>query len=494
MADSPTRMLMPKNNNKMRQNDHLDRVLFQWDKNFPDFHDVRMATAGTLILGSSGASKTTSSGALLAGHYLKNGFGFLVLTCKAEECKLWKSYAKAYNREKDLVVFGPNSNETFNFFEYESNRSDSGTGIAHNIADVLKTIIKAGSDDGSQNDKAYWDSNLQKLLVNAIELALLTGNKKFEHIYNIIQSAPQSSQQVNDKNWQNSSICFKLIHHTAKHLSAMESSPEVDRKSHILKLIEDFFYIEWANLSEKTRSIIHSIFTAFGDRFLRNPLKDLFGTTTTITPEDIFDGKIVVIDLPVLVYDKIGKDAQILWKYMFQRSVQRRKIINTSRPVCLFADEFQNFIFPEFDPLFQSTARAYRVCTVYITQNLPNFYLQAGNGDIGRTRFNALAGNLSTKIFHTNSDPETNEYAASLIGKDYRWTNSVGETYGDGFSFNNGQSESLEFIIPPEAFTKLKTGGPDNDFMAEAIVHRQGKIFYSTGENHKKIILKQILL
>ncbi|GAB1856136.1 hypothetical protein MHTCC0001_09710 [Flavobacteriaceae bacterium MHTCC 0001] len=474
-------------------NDHLNRVLFQWDKYQADFHDVRMATTGVLVLGSSGSAKTTSSGALLAGHYLKNGFGFLVLTCKEDESQLWRNYCKAYNREKDLVVFGPNSNETFNFFEYEANRSDTGTGIAHNIADVLKTIIKAGSDDGHQNDKAFWDSNLQKLLVNAVELALLTNNKKFEHIYKIIQSAPRNLEQVNKKEWQKSSTCFKLMHHAAQNLESMESSPEVKEKIHTLRLIEHFFYKEWTTLSEKTRSIIYSMFTAFGDRFLRNPLKDLFGTTTTIKPEDTFSGKIIVVDLPILVYDKIGKDAQILWKYMFQRAVQRRKIVNTSRPVCLFADEFQNFIFPEFDPLFQSTARAYRVCTVYITQNLPNFYLQAGGGDIGRTRFRALAGNLSTKIFHANSDPETNEYASDLIGKDYRWTNNKGETYGDGLSFNQGQAESLEYIVPPSTFTKLKTGGSENDFIAEAIVHRH-KTFESTRENHKNITLKQILL
>lgn len=475
----------------MKENNHLDRVLFEWE--LGDFYTVRNACEGTLITGGIGSSKTSASGFLLAGHYLRNGFSGTVLTAKQDEVDLWKKYCKKFGREKDLVIIGQDSGEYFNFLDYESSREDDGKGIVHNIADVLKTVIKAGHSDGQESDKAFWDSSLQQLLVNAVDLSLLTNNKRFEHIYQIIQSAPRSGQQLNDAKWRESSKCFRLIEHTARHLENQSKTLENDKIKRRLQNIEDFFLGSWLNLSEKTRSIVEQMFFGFGDRFMRDPLYSIFNTKTTVTPEDVFNGKIILINLPYLIFDRTGKDAQILWKYVFQRAMQRRKITNTSRPVFLWVDEAHYFLH-ENDVQFQSTTRSSRICTVYITQNLPNFYLNCGGGETGKMRFKALAGNLNTKFFHANSDVETNEYASDLIGKDWQWSVNEGQTMGEKMSTNSGQSEILTHIVEPSYFTKLKTGGPDNNFIAQAIVHRQGKIFQSTGSSYKIITLKQDIL
>lgn len=479
-------------------NDHLDRVLFEWESG--DFFTVRNACEGVLITGGIGSGKTSGSGAMLAGHYLNNGFGMLILTAKKSEKDLWVNYCKKYGREKDLVIFSPDSGEQFNFFDYELSRKGDGKNITHNIADVLKNVIKSGNQSGQESDKAFWDSSLQQLLVNAIDLCLLTKNKRFEHVYRIVQSAPRNKEQLKNVEWRQSSKCFRLIEHTAKHLESQDSTPEIEKKKRRLQSIEDFFLGSWINLSEKTRSIVEQMFFGFGDRFMRDPMYSLFNGETTITPEDTMRGKIIVIDLPVLIYDETGRDAQNLWKYLWQRAMQRRKLTNSSRPVCLWADEFQNFINPEKDVQFQSIAREYRACAVYITQNLPNFYLNCGGGEMGKIRFKALAGNLSTKFFHANADMETNEYAADLIGKDWLYTKNQGQSMGEKISFSSGQAETLTHLVEPSEFTKLKTGGAENNFLVEAIVHRQGKIFQSIEDNqkiessYKLITLKQDIL
>ncbi|MFL1013241.1 type IV secretory system conjugative DNA transfer family protein [Flavisericum labens] len=473
-------------------NDHLERVLFEWE--YADFFTVRNSLQSALILGETGSGKTTSSFSLLAGHYLSNGYGILALICKQDEISRWQSLCKAYKREKDLVIFGPDSGEYFNFFEYMLSSKSDGKGIAHNIADALKTVIKSGNQDGNESDKAFWDSTLQQLLVNAVDLCLLTKNNKFEHVYQIVQSAPRNSTQLKSVEWRQSSKCFRLMEHVAQHLKEQPVSKENSKLERRLRNIEDFFLGSWLHLSEKTRSIVEQMFFGFGDRFMREPIYSLMNSThTTISPDDTIEGKVIVLNLPYMIFDKTGQDIQTLWKHLWQKSMQKREIENTSRPCTIFIDEFQNFT-TDNDPQFQSTCRSYRACCVYATQNLPNFFLNAGSGETGRTRFKALAGNISTKFFHANSDPETNEYAADLIGKDYLWTDSRGESFGEGFSFNSGQSESLEYIVPPATFTQLKTGGPENDFLTEAIIHRQGKPFISTGKNYKKVTLKQILL
>ncbi|MDH7913460.1 TraM recognition domain-containing protein [Winogradskyella sp. SYSU M77433] len=485
------------------QNDHLDRVIWSWTNE--DFFQVRDASNGIFVSGGLGSGKTSAVGNLIAGHYMRNGFGFLVLTAKENEKDLWIKYCRQYGREKDLVVFSPNSGHYFNFFEEELLRNDNGKAIAHNIADVLMNVIKSGTRDSQESDKAFWDSTLQQLIVNAVDLCLLTKNRKFEHVYKIIQSAPRSKQELQNADWRISSKCFRLIEHTAFHLDKAENTRENIKLKRRLQNIEDFFLESWIHLSEKTRSIVEQMFFGFGDRFMREPLRELFSLDTTIRPEDTFKGKIIIIDLPVLIYDKTGRDAQVLWKYLWQRAIQRRKLKNDTRPVCLWVDEFQNFINPDYDIQFQSIAREYRACTVYMTQNLPNFYLNAGGGEIGKTRFKALAGNLGTKFFLANSDPETNEYASELIGKDWKWSQNEGLTFGEKNSSSQGRSEIFTNIVEPSNFTRLKTGGPENDFMVQAYVHRQGKTFkyyrqYQNGElevieeSHKLIHLKQNIL
>ncbi len=220
-----------------------------------------------MIMGGLGSGKTSGSGALLAKHYLTKGFGGLVLTAKEDELDLWKSRCDQYNRLDDLIVIGHNSNQYFNFLDYESSRPDIGTGINHNIADTLKTVIKAGANDGQESDKAFWDNALQQLLVNAVDLALLTQKKiRFEHIYKIVQSAPKSKNELASETWRKNSQCFQCMHHAAKLLNNATKTERTDELARRLHIIEDFFFGNWLYLSEKTRSIVEQMFFGFGDR------------------------------------------------------------------------------------------------------------------------------------------------------------------------------------------------------------------------------------
>ena len=470
-------------------NSFLDLPLIEWPMGHP--FTVRDACEGVLIMGGLGSGKTSGSGALLAKKYLTKGFGGVVLTAKEDELDLWKGYCKTYNRLDDLIIIEPGGNHRFNFLDYESSRADKGTGITHNIADTLKTVIKAGANDGQEQDKAFWDSTLQQLLVNAVDLCLLTSKSiKFKYIYQVIQSAPKSKDDLNSPSWQNSSACFKMMRHVATALAQKTPSPETDKLVHRFYAVEDFFLGNWLNLSDKTCSIVEQMFFGFGDRLMREPLYSLFNTTTTITPEDTIKGKIIIMNLPYLIYENAGRDAQILFKYSWQRAMQRRNITPKSRPTFLWVDEAHYFLH-DHDIDHQSTARSYRACTVYLTQNLPNFALHFGGGERGNLRFKALAGNLGTKFFHANSDVETNEYAADLVGKDLQWVSNEGQNMGEDISFSQGSGQTLLHIIQPSEFAAQKTGGPLNNYDVQTVVHRQGIPFQSTQKNYALFTINQ---
>ena len=76
---------------------------------------------------------------------------------------------------------------------------------------------------------------------------------------------------------------------------------------------------------------------------------------------------------------------------------------------------------------------------------------------------------------------------------------------GEKWSTSSGKSEILTHIVEPSDFTRLKTGGPNNNYLVQAYVHRQGRTFKShqyyndndyeiKEESHKLIHLKQDIL
>ena len=130
-----------------------------------------------------------------------------------------------------------------------------------------------------------------------------------------------------------------------------------------------------------------------------------------------------------------------------------------------------------YDALFQSTARSSRACTVYLTQNLPS-YFAAFSGPNSRSEVEAFVGNLQTKIFHANGDPTTNNWAADSIGKTLQIRLSAGLSEGiarAGSTQNAGASHMIEFLVQPQEFTMLRTGGPDFEMQVDGIIFQAGR-------------------
>jgi hypothetical protein len=110
-------------------------------------------------------------------------------------------------------------------------------------------------------------------------------------------------------------------------------------EARLLKFLDQFFFDSFINLSEKTRSIIDFTFAGFLFRLLREPVYSLFcRDDSTVTPEDSLRGKIILINLPVKIYHKVGRDCQILFKYIWQRAMEKRSVAANAQPLFLWAD------------------------------------------------------------------------------------------------------------------------------------------------------------
>ncbi len=106
---------------------------------------------------------------------------------------------------------------------------------------------------------------------------------------------------------------------------------------------------DFANLSEKTRSIITLMFTKLAAPFTARPLRKFFCTDTTVTPEDDLRRENSSSSISARRSTGLaGRIAALIWKYCWQVAVMRRAPAPDGaylRPVFCWADEAaENFL------------------------------------------------------------------------------------------------------------------------------------------------------
>lgn len=443
----------------------------------------------------------------------------------------------------------------FNFIDYETKRTPPNGSVSQNLLHVLKTVISAGGqkqDEGGEN--TFWEQALDTLIANCIDLCLLAkGTVTIPLLYEIVVSIDgtmfDDDQDVKDKliteaekqkwkvtaqeptfarkiwteaetkvtekalawidEWATERLKQKGTRWTSKeelkelmkpeHAELAKLSTEQYNKllaKHIpetrtLLLIRKFFKQSYITLPLKTKSIIDFKFLGFLNQLIRDPAYSLFcDGETNFTPENCLDGKIILLNLPVKHYHNVGRNCQILFKYIWQRAMEARDITANGRPVFLWADEAQNFLH-EYDADCQATARSSRIATVYLSQNMPNYYASmSGDHKKSEYKVQSFMGTLATKIFHANADVETNEYASKLIGEKYRTDLSRTDTLAETPSMQMTARRELARQVRPEMFTPLKTGGQRHGRMTEAYIHVQG-MFAGSNRNHTKVAFTQ---
>jgi type IV secretory pathway TraG/TraD family ATPase VirD4 len=464
----------------------LSRRLFSFSKS--DELTLARACEGVLIMGATGAGKSSASGRSLALSYLAAGFGGIVFAAKSDEVQVWKEYARRAGRSNDVVIFSPDNPWRFNFLDFELQRKGRGAGLTENLRKLLSTISEITKHDsgkgGGQEDGAYWEDSKNQLLRNLIDLVIMAkGRITVGDLYEVLNSAAKSIEQTRSAEWQQNSACFQ-------YLKEAYHRPKSKEQQEDFRVIDNYWMAVFPELAEKTRSIVASTFTAMTDVLHRGLLKTLFCGETNITPQALEEGKIVIVDLPITEFSEIGLYAAAIWKFCTQQSLQRRDVAASPRPVFMWCDEAQHFVLSS-DSMFQTTCRSYKVSTVLLTQNISNFYAQMG-GQSSESLVDSLFGNLNTKIFHSNGDFKTNQWMADLIGKARMHlanasssrdpSDGVTAALGIGASRTTaGVSEVFEYLVQPSAATKLRTGGPANAWLVDSIIVRSGSCFHATG-------------
>ena len=164
--------------------------------------------------------------------------------------------------------------------------------------------------------------------------------------------------------------------------------------------------------------------------------------------------------------------------------MERRRVEETTTPVFLWVDEAQYF-YTNHDSVFQTTARSSRACSVYITQNIPNYEAVFTHSN-SKAKVESFLGNLQTKIFHANSDITTNKYASTLIAQTY--TNRTNTNHSSANTQTYSSQRTLEDQVLPKQFAELQNGGNQHNQTVEAIVYQTGRKWKSNKEKKYSVV------
>jgi hypothetical protein len=438
-----------------------------------DVWTVSDAVQGTQIFGATGTGKTTGSGQTIAVSFLSAGFGGLICTAKLSDVADWYRYFALAGRPlSDLVILSPGTKRRFNFLEHEFAESDETRGNIANIVSLFMNALSSGEAAVSNNDP-YWNEALRELLLHGVELAsAASGTVRLPDLARLFAEAPTDPSQLRSRRWGASSLTWDFLKAADGRRSRLSDEAFED-----LQLTAAYWTRDFPALAEKTRSIILSSFTSKAAGLLRRPLRRMLCTDSSpeVMPANTHRGKVVLLDLPVKEYGEVGRFAQILYKTVWQRATERRKLEGDWKPVFLWADESQYFVTPE-DMSFQQTARGAMAATVYLTQNISNYYVALGTRH-GHAATDSLLGNLQTKIFHANGDPSTNEWAERVFARIRQRRRSQNLTFMPQRpdQLSGGVQDVVDHAVPAARFTTLRKGGPENEGIVEAMVFQGGR-------------------
>jgi hypothetical protein len=442
-----------------------------------DWYTIGHSYEGTLAFGQTGSGKSSGPGRALSLAFLRAGYGGLVTTSKPQDADDWRQLAKLAGREKDLRVISPGGAWTLNILDYQYRAGERGAGLSENVVNLSLEWLQTRDRARGQPADPFWLDSSRFLQTCAIDLLGLAGERiTFANIARVIGSAASSSDEVRSAEWQKDSYLNGLISRAVGRTD-LTAAQKID-----LNIAIEYWLRDYVTLDPKTRSGIVATTRSLTFAFERSLLSTLFGSDSTCLPEDCSrSGAIVVLDIPVKEFLEAGTAAQVLFKTVWQRAMERRDVFQDPRPVFLFIDEYQNFV-TQYDPLFQATARSSRVATVVMSQNLDAIASRLP-AHTGKAETQALLGNFNLKVFCAQDHVETNEWAAKMIGEEWVTRQNVSAGLGTDGNMTAGTTEQRRFLIDPITFIRLLKGGRENHGRVQALCFRSGRPF-ATGLNH----------
>jgi len=392
--------------------------------------------------------------------------------------------AKQCGRAADVRRFCPGGPYRFDFLNYEL--SSSGGSVA-TACQLLQDMVDFSTRMQSQNaPDPFWPRATADQLTAGVTIVYhATGRCSVADLFALITSLPATLDEIQTPEFL-ASFCGQCVV-----AAAAKNHPDVG-------LAAEYILKSWPKMGERTQGNIFANSSNFLSRLMQGTVRELVSDcVTNLSPQDVLDQKIVVVDLPANTYYGPGQCVQLAWKLAVQRAALRRTPSAKDKEIVIWADEAQLHAIPLVDAMVGAVGRKHKLIQISITQNLPLLFSVLKNRDDAM----AWISNHQTKFIFANGDKETNEYFSALFGQSIQnlGTSSISNKPYDPVSDwlnmpEQGNYSFTQHFLPdvrPEAFSMLKKGSKENNYIVECYVFQGGRKFLANGKTWIKTAFKQ---
>jgi hypothetical protein len=467
----------------------LDARLLQWSDSCA--FSKRDLLRSVCVQGASGSGKSSAVALKIARALLADRQVTLqITTSKPEDREWWRERFAEANRVDSLAIFSLDSGLRYNLLAEEMKAGADDREIASIFMTCGETLRRGeATGSGSENAEFFRDQSERMIEMAVLPLRLATGTLAASTLQRMISGAAATPAELRSPEWQQG------FH--SKILEAACSAPKTPVEAADLERSVDYWLGEIPQLNDRTRTSItvqvQGILHAMGSGIVR----ELISGDSNCSPALLDQGTSILVDMPARV-GASGQFVSAAWRLGTQRHVLRRQANPGDRIIVQWIDEFQNHLFSG-DAKYLAECRSHLGCQVALTQSLPAFYAAIKGGTTGEHLCDALLTNFGTKVFCALGDAKTAEYASSLVGKSLQtfiggsmspntdlWDELIGNS-----KFTGSFSEQWTNILEPNVFMNgLRTGGPHNGWLVDAIVIRSGEPF-GNGQNWVKATFSQ---
>lgn len=462
-----------------------NRTLLQFGDRQEDVLTESQAVEHFSIFGSSGSAKTTGSYFNILYATLAAGHSAVLATAKVGDGDRLAKLAIAAGRGRDVIRMTLKGRHCFDPMAYVAGHPE-GTNI-EDVISVPKLAMEVLQPNQKQGEQ-YWEGGKDATLRDlATPLMLARRTVSLAAMEELLLDGPQSIEQTTDEGWQKGTLFTTLETALKQKLSAVE---RVD-----LERCGKNWLDAWPRTPAKTRGVFEASVRSLSDLMLRGDIRSVVASgRMTFVPELLEHGAILIIDIPSLGGPtNIAAQSMILTAIMSRLEKREAKPGEQLQPIFVGIDEAQRLITSQTNKWLQ-VLRSARVSICLVSQDLQGYFDALGGGQDARTAVNSMLANCGTKIFHSVSDPETQDLASRLIGDERTFRTNFGGTFNGGGNDNMsaGGMEEERAIVEPAFFGNgLRRGGVENDYLADAVIFQNSRIWKATGKPFIKCTFRQ---
>ena len=383
------------------------------------------ACQNIVVLGGIGSGKTTCVMQPLLLQCLDQQCGGLIFDIKGDVKEAVQAMARITKRE--LIILGPKQRK-MNLIE----------GLTPEVAaSFLKSAFLLG---GKGNLDSFWVDTASELCRNTLGMLSFLPNR-----YNL-----QSLHQY----------LFELDSHDAMNQEIDALLPTLpEREARLLKTYLNYHDLIFSHFDAKIKSGVNATVAQALAPFNHPDLHDAFcsSDSSPAKMEDILNGTLYLIDMPLSIWGLGGKVAYTFIKLRFFNLMQNRNQTahyNKHSPVFFMCDEYQEIVSANRDGLsdlnFWDKSRSSKTIGIISSQSVASFYAALGSHDLAH----ALLQNFRQKLCLRTEDPVTLDFMERLVGK--ARVKKVSNSYAQGSHSSQTIADAREGVVDAQLFRELK--------------------------------------